>query len=317
MLKRLLCALLALMITLGTATALADKPRDIHPLEYNDLPAPIEGQHHYLMACVDNWQGNARRLGNTDGVILVTLDTINKRLLFTTFSREMLVKRPDGGIGRFTYIAKNYGPEALCEIISTHFGVKVDKYFIFSMDNVQTIIDAMGGVEITVTDAEADYLNRYRISRDSTTPSMGKAGTYLFGGHAAVIYMRIRKVGGDGDAGRTRRIRTVLGTLAGKYANASLGDAMQLIEDVSENIVTTNMTMADFLQAAGYALELRGIAPEGMQMPPDSCMQPITYAGMSTRQVDFDTARELLSDFLGIRDAQEVIEDQMNFEVGE
>lgn len=109
------------------------------------------------------------------------------------------------------------------------------------MDNVQTIIDAMGGVYITVTDAEADYLNRYRIARDATTPSMDKAGTYLFTGHAAVIYMRIRKVGGDGDSGRTRRIRTVLSTLAGKYAQASLDDALQLITTVSENIVTTNM----------------------------------------------------------------------------
>ena len=45
---------------------------------------------------------------------------------------------------------------------------------------MKIIIDAMGGVYITVTDAEADYLNRYRISRDSTTPSMGKGGTYLF-----------------------------------------------------------------------------------------------------------------------------------------
>lgn len=317
MLKRLLCMLLALLMALSVTTALADRPREIHPLNYDELPEAVEGQHHYLLACVDNWQGNAKRLGNTDGVILVTLDTLNHRLLFTTFSREMLVKRPDGGIGRFTFIAKNYGPEALCEVISTHFGVKVDKYFIFSMDNVQDIIDSMGGVEITVTDAEADYLNRYRISRDSTKPSMYKGGDYLFGGHAAVIYMRIRKVGGDGDAGRTRRIRTVLGTLAGKYANASLGDAMQLIEDVSENIVTTNMTMADFLQAAGYALELRGIAPEGMQMPPDECMRPITYAGMSTREVDFETARELLSDFLGIRSAQERMEQQKDYTVGE
>ena len=135
------------------------------------------------------------------------------------------------------------------------------------MDNVQTIIDAMGGVYITVTDAEADYLNRYRIARDATTPSMDKAGTYLFTGHAAVIYMRIRKVGGDGDSGRTRRIRTVLSTLAGKYAQASLDDALQLITTVSENIVTTNMSMADLLEAAGYALELRGVEPEGIQMP--------------------------------------------------
>lgn len=297
MFRRLVCVLLILMMLLGTA--LADEPREIYPLAYDSLPEAKEGQHHYLFACIDNWEGNAKKLGNTDGVILVTLDMQEKRLLFTTFSREMLIKRPDGGIGRFTYIAKNYGPEALCEIVSTHFGVKVDKYLLFSMDNVQNIIDSMGGVEITVTDAEADYLNRYRISRDSTKPSMNKAGTYLFGGHAAVIYMRIRKVGGDGDSGRTRRMRTVLSTLAQKYANASLGDAMQLITDVSANIVTTNMTMADFLQAAGYAMELRGVDAEGIQMPPDDAMDPITYAGMSTRQVDFDLARKTLSDFLG------------------
>ena len=315
MLRRMLSALLAAAILLGSATAVADQPREIVSLPYDMLPDAQEGQHHYLMACVDNWQGNAKRLGNTDGVILVTLDTVNRRVLLTTFSREMLVKRPDGGIGRFTFIAKNYGPEALCEAVSTHFGVKVDKYFIFSMDNVQNIIDSMGGVEITVTDAEADYLNRYRISRDSTTPSMDKAGTYLFGGHAAVIYMRIRKVGGDGDNGRTRRMRTVLTTLAGKYADASLGEAMQLIEDVSNNIVTTNMSMADFLQAAGYALELRGVTPEGMQMPPDEYMDPITYAGMSTRQVDFKGARMQLCEFLGGENADEYVKRQTGYEV--
>lgn len=302
MFKRFLCALLALMLLFSTGAAgAAVQPREIDPLAYDSLPEPQEGQHHYLLACIDNWKSENQKLSNTDGVILVTLDTEAKRLLFTTFTREMLIKRPDGGIGRITYIAKNYGPEELCKIISTHFGVKVDKYIIFSMDNVQSIIDAMGGVYITVTDAEADYLNRYRISRDSTTPSMGKGGTYLFGGHAAVIYMRIRKVGGDGDAGRTRRMRTVLSTLANDYADATLGEAMSLLSAVSENLVTMNLTMADLVEAAGYAMELRGVEPEGMQMPSDAALEPITYAGMETRQVDFEMARKELADFLKIK----------------
>ena len=298
--------LLALMLLLTSGLALAAEPREIYPIPYEELPEPREGMHHYLMACIDNWEGDAKNLGNTDGVILVSMDTVMDRLMLTTFTREMLIKRPDGGTGRFTYIAKNYGPEKLCETVSTHFGVKVDKYIIFSMDNVQKIIDTMGGVYITVTDAEADYLNRYRISRDSTTPSMGKGGTYLFGGHAAVIYMRIRKVGGDGDAGRTRRMRTVLSTLAANYADADLGTAIQLISDVSSNIVTTNMTMADLLEAAGYALELRGVPAEGLQMPPNEALEDITFAGMMTRQVDFDLSREVLADFLG-KDSFDVI----------
>lgn len=303
MLKRLLSGVLALVLLMTICTsAFAAKPREIFPLDYDSLPEPREGQYHYLLACIDSWEGQADNLGNTDGVIMVTLDVAAKRLLLTTFSREMLVKRPDGGIGRITFIAKNYGVEALCKTLSTHFGVKVEKYLLFSMDNVQKIIDAMGGVYITVTDAEADYLNRYRIKRDSTKPSMAQGGTYLFGGHAAVIYMRIRKVGGDGDAGRTRRMRTVLSTLANDYANISLDGALQLLGAVTEHSMISNMSMADLLTAVGYAMELRGVEVEGLQMPEDSAMEAITYVGMQTRQVDFETCRKILSDFIEPKD---------------
>ncbi|MEA4997786.1 MAG: LCP family protein [Candidatus Limiplasma sp.] len=297
--KRMLCAVLALLLLAGLVpAALAEQPRPITPLDYDTLPAALEGQHHYLLACVDNWQGNASNLGNTDGMMMVTFDTRAKRLLFTTYMREMLIQRPDGGIGRLTYIGKNYGLDALARTISTHFGVKVDKYIIFSMDNVQTIIDALGGVYITVTQEEANYLNRYRISRDSTKPSMENAGTYLFGGHAAVIYMRIRKVGRDGDAGRTRRMRTVLATLAKNYDKVTLSQALDILESVTKNQVATNMSLSDMMEAVGYAMQVAGAEPEGLQMPSNDAMEPITYAGMSTRQVDFERCRALLQEFL-------------------
>lgn len=294
--KRLFCLFLCLMLLCGTA--MAEMPQPIYPLDYDSLPEPVAGQHHYLLCCTDTWEGSASNLGNTDGILLVTLDTVAHRVMITTLTREMLVQRPDGEIGRITFIAKRYGPEELCRVVSTHFGVKVDKYILFSMDDVQTIIEAMGGVYITVTNAEADYLNRYRIARDATTPSMNKAGTYLFGGHAAVIYMRIRKVGGDGDSGRTRRIRTVLSTLSQKYADASLADALSLLETVMGHMITTNMTTADLVDGVGYAMQLRGVAVEGLQLPADEDMTPITYAGMMTREVNFDAARECLKNFL-------------------
>ena len=299
MLKRILAALLLVCLTFtAIVPAFADMPRPVSVLAPDAVPETPAGQHHFLLTCVDSWDGTAKNMSNTDGTILVTMDTAARRLVFTSLSREMLVQRPDGQIGRFTYIAKNYGMDAMCQTVSTHFGVKVDKYIVFNMDNVQDIIDAMGGVYITVTDAEADYLNRYRISRDSTTPSMDKGGTYLFGGHAAVIYMRIRKVGGDGDNGRNRRMRTVLSTLAQKYADVDLGTAMELLTAVRGSIVQTNLDLQDMMQALNYAFELRGVTPEGLQMPPLEAMEDITYAGMATRQVDFEYARQVLADFL-------------------
>ena len=56
--------------------------------------------------------------------------------------------------------------------------------------------------------------------------------------------------------------------------------------------------MNDLLTALGYALQVAGSEPEGLQMPADDAMEPITYAGMSTRQVDFEKCRTILSEFL-------------------
>ena len=127
---------------------------------------------------------------------------------------------------------------------------------------------------------------------------MDKAGTYLFGGHAAVIYMRIRKVGSDGDAGRTRRMRTVLSTLAKNYSSITLDQAVKILSSVTDNLCRTNLTLNDMMEALGYAMQLTGVEPEGLQMPSDDAMEPITYAGMSTRQVDFEKCRQVLMNFL-------------------
>lgn len=289
---------LVLLFILLVSTAYAAIPNPIFPLDYDSLEDPPDGVYRYLFTCFDTWDFKSTNWGNTDGILLVTLDTNQKRVIFTTIMREILVQRPDGGIGRITYIAKNYGADALCRLVSTHFGVKVDQYIMFNWDNIQNIIDVLGGVHITVTDAEAAYLNRYRISRDSTTPSMNRGGTYLFTGHAAVIYMRIRKVGGDGDVGRSRRIRTVLQTLVEENRDADLSVAIDLVDSLMNNLCKTNLSMNDIMKAVGAALSLRNVEPEGFQLPVNEALDSIHYAGMATNQVDFNLCREEFLSFL-------------------
>ena len=299
MLKRRIAVFLSILLCFSwTGFALADLPKPITPLSYEELPPVVEGQHHYLLLCVDQWHGNPKNLGNTDGIVLVTMDTRTKRLMLTSFSREMLVTRPDGVIGRVNYIAKNYGPGELCKILSTHFGVRIEKYMLFDMNHIQTIVDVLGGVDITVTNEEAAYLKRYAIPDDSTVPRMNRAGTYHFRGHSAVIYMRIRKVGGGGDLMRTQRVRTVLSTLADQCRTVTLDKALELMESVLDNSLMTNMNAGEMMEAVQYAMELRGATMEELQIPFEGAYTPITYAGMSTREVDFAACRNAIWDYL-------------------
>ncbi len=299
MYKRPIALLLALLLCLGTVPlALADTPKPITVIPWDQLPPVVEGQHHYLLLCVDQWHGKADNLGNTDGIVLLTLDTRVKRVMLTSFSREMLVTRPDGVIGRVNYIAKNYGLDALCNVLSTHFGVRIEKYLLFDMNQIQTIIDVLGGVDITVTNTEAAYLKRYAIPVDSTVPRMAYAGTYHFRGHSAVIFMRIRKVGGGGDLTRTQRVRTVLSTLADQCRTITMDKALELMDAILDNSLLTNLSLGEMIEAVQYAMELRGLTIEELQIPFEGAYTPITYAGMSTREIDFDACRAAIWDYL-------------------
>ena len=290
MMKRILTLLLALLFLLPAASV-ADTPKPIETIPYEEIAPTWDGQYHYLLLCTDSWKANPKNLGNTDGIVLVTLDTRAHRVMLTSVIRDALVQRPDGVIGRINYIAKNYGPEALCKVISQHLNVKVEDYILFDFGQIARIIDHLGGVDITVDSSEASYLRRYAISPTSTKPSMAGAGTYRFGGHAAVIYMRIRKAGSGHDFMRTQRVRTVLSTLADQCRNISYDDARALVDSVMANTTMTNMNMDEIMQAMNYAFDLRGCTIEELRIPVDGTFEPITYVGMAVQQIDWPANR--------------------------
>lgn len=298
MIKRIVCLVLTLILSLSCCAALADDPQPIETIPYKELPPAIDGQHHYLLLCVDQWTGKPHNLGNTDGIVIVTLDTRAHRVMLTSIIRDALVERPDGVIGRINYIAKNYGPEALCKVISQHVGVKIEKYLLFDFSQIASIVDFLGGVDIEITSTESNYLQRYAIPKDSTTPRLRGAGTYHFNGHSAVIYMRIRKVGGGGDFMRTQRVRTVLSTLADQCREITLEEARALVDSVLENTTLTNMSTDEMVEAMNYAMELRGCTVEELRLPPDGAATPITYAGMSVQEIDWVACRQAMDEYL-------------------
>lgn len=299
MMKRIASLILALLMLLTALPALADdQPKPIDIIPYEQLPENLDGQHHYLLLCTDSWKANPKNLGNTDGIVLVTLDTRAHRVMLTSIIRDALVQRPDGKIGRINYIAKNYSPEDLCKVISQHLNVKVEDYILFDFGQIARIIDHLGGVDITVDASEASYLRRYPLESHQTSPAMGGEGTYKFYGRAAVIYMRIRKAGGGGDFMRTQRVRTVLSTLADQCREITYEQANDLLNAVMENTLLTNMNTEELVAAMDKAYSLRDCTIEELRIPQDDAVHPITYAAMSVQELDWDMCREDFADYL-------------------
>ncbi|MBQ8160443.1 MAG: LCP family protein [Clostridia bacterium] len=299
--KRFFATCLAMVLALSLlmpSFSLAATPKPISTIPYDELPPNVDGQYHYLLLCVDKWVNDSKKIGNTDGIVMVTLDTRAHRIMLTSFIRDALVKKPDGKTGRINYIAQNFSPEDLCRTISSHIGVKLEKYILFNFSQIQDIIDYLGGVDITITDAEASYLTRYAINKNATKPVIRGAGTYHFNGHAAVIYMRIRKAGGGGDFMRTQRVRTVLSTLADQCREITYEDAKALVSSVMEHTTLTNMNLDMMLTAMDQAFQLKECTIEELRIPPDGAVHPITFAGMAAQELDWVKCREAMADYL-------------------
>ena len=323
--KRILALFMTVLMLLSSLSpALADEPNPIPVIAKNDISPTPSGLHHYMLICVDSWAADLTKSGShTDGLILVTVDEFAHRVMLTSFIRDMLIQRPDGKFGRINNImdlmspkTKNgidgkQGIQMLVDTICTHFDLDIHDFIVVDFQQVENIINAIGGVDITITDREANYLRNYPISATSTTPSLSGGGTYHFSGHSAVIYMRIRKVHteeylhADGmvyadtqDYGRTYRDVKVLSSIAESLSDISYEDALKLLDVIISNTVYTNMTTDNLLSAVDLAMGLRGVPVEHIRMPIEGTYEEFPYAGMATKQIDFEANRKALHDFL-------------------
>ncbi len=313
--RSLFCFLLTVcLLTAGAASGASRTVKPIQTVPYEEVSPTLDGQHHYLLLCTDQWHGNPGNLGDTDGIVIVTLDTRGHRVMLTSIIRDALVERPEEdnpeetGIGRINYIAKRLGPEALCKVISRHLDVKIEKYILFDFTQIANIVDFLGGVDIALNADEIAYLRRYAVPDGSVRSletgvdlragATHRPGMYHFRGHSAVIYMRIRKAGGGGDFMRTQRARTVMSTLADKCREITWEEAEALVNNVMDNNTMTNMNLEEMLEAARSAYSLRDCTVEELRIPPDGAVAPILYASMAAQEVDWEACRAAMAYYL-------------------
>ena len=133
-------------------------PEHIEIVPYDEIPEPRAGIHHYLLLCIDEWESHPRpddvtpppleegrgadKYGFTDGMVILTLDTNAHRIMITSIVRDAAILKPGSTdekqyYGRINYIYNDFGPDALCRLISEHLGIKIEKYILFNFSQIQ------------------------------------------------------------------------------------------------------------------------------------------------------------------------------------
>lgn len=194
-----------------------------------------------LLVGQDRRKGQGRQ--RSDTMILCSINPETKEISLISFLRDLYVQYPGGYSNNRLNAAYVFGGFPLLnETIENNFGITIDYNLEVDFNGFVEIFDYIGGVDVNLTKAEADYLtNWYGKSKDPDWGPFNEGLTHL-DGEEALYYARIRKI--DSDFGRTTRQRTVLQLAFAKIKNSSLNDLLKMTETLLPYI-TTDMTNDD------------------------------------------------------------------------
>lgn len=238
-------------------------------------------------------RGNAGR-SLSDAMILCTLDRETGVLTMTSFLRDCYVRIPGYGNNKLNAAYPIGGMQLLDDTLRENFGVTVDGNVEVDFAGFEKIIDLLGGVEISLTDAEARHLaHEYGFVLHE--------GVNRLNGAEALGYARIRRLGTD--FARTDRQRTLLTALIEQFRHAGPGKLYRASKELL-GLITTDMSNSRIL---GYALDLAPLLKD-LEIRSQRIPAEGTYrfgdAGKVTSCIflDFEANRAILRDtVLGAR----------------
>ena len=269
-------------------------------LANNDLPS---GYVHVLLVGVDvDSTGTSR----SDTMIVASVSKGDIKL--TSLLRDTGVTIPGrSGKHRLNAAYAYGGIDLLLKTVNQNFGLNITRYAIVDYDSFPKIIDKLGGVTLTVSDAEANEINDnvrgllymdvkngkreydagYQLYLDEI---LKKGGENLrLDGLQTLGYARIRSL--DSDYGRTNRQRKVLSAILSQVKKHPL----KLISAAGTALgeIDTNMNT---LEIASIALKgITGGVPEQTRLPASGTY---TDNGGMFENVDFKANLSRFLDFV-------------------
>lgn len=252
----------------------------------------------YNLLLIGSDRRNESWNGNSDVMIVATINQNMETLFLTSFMRDLYANIPGYGVHKLNYAYAVGGADTLIATLKDNYNLDIDHYAVVDFEAMADIVDLAGGVELEISDAECKVLNGYLTSMNASEDYLPGGGTYVLNGNQAVAYMRIRYVGNN-DYQRTQRQRDVLSVIFAsmqKLNAAELGDLVTTVAEKTEhNIDAVSM------------VKLMGLLPEVKEYKLEESRIP--YDGLFTSQnemlvPDFAETTKLLHETLYGNDAQ-------------
>ena len=230
--------------------------------------------------------------GLSDAMILLSINQNTEKITAASLLRDIYLYIPEKNTFNRLNTAYAYGgARLLIKTIEENFKIKIDKYASVDFFSFIEVIDAIGGIELDITEEELPYVNALlnelnRIQgKDKETDHLKNSGIQLLNGRQALGYSRVRYVGTD--FGRTARQRRVLEQIYKKIKKLGVKKTADLL-DILLPRITTNFTEKELISQILSFPDYMEYKHDSFSIPMSGTYENLKIRGMQVLGIDFE-----------------------------
>lgn len=245
----------------------------LETVEHYEVPKD-EGWKHYLLLGID---GHSYK-GRSDAMLVLSVNKDAQRVLLSSVPRDTFVYVEGKGFSKLSHAYSYGGADLAVQTYEENFDIDIEHYFVVNFDSLPQIVDLVGGVTLTLTDAEAEHMGKQYAAWGLS------GGTQKLDGKEVLAYCRVRKI--DSDYKRNERQFKALMAIYEEVKNLSYDEYVKLAK-IAYDSMYSDMMVGDMLLLLKDVMDISKVsAIENVKLVDRENSKSGNYAGASVVMVD-------------------------------
>ena len=220
----------------------------------------MAGYRNIVFFGVDSTEGELSSNTRSDAIIICSINESTGEVKLVSVYRDTLLN-----IGSDTYNKCNAayakgGAEQAINMLNMNLDLNITDFVTIGFGGLTDVINALGGITITVEEDEISHLNNYQSTMAEelgmSYTEVTEAGTQTLDGLQATAYCRIRYTSGL-DYKRAARQRAVLYAIMEKAQQATVSQLTEIVNSITDEIYTSydiDEILTDVAAIANYTI---------------------------------------------------------------
>lgn len=267
--------------------------------------AQKKGYRNIALFGVDARDGQLGKGTRSDSIIIASINMDTGAVKLVSVYRDTYLNLGNDSYNKCNTAYAQGGPEQAINMLNSNLDLNITDYITIGFGGLIEAIDALGGIDIEITESEISHLNNYQLTMSEElgvdyTP-VTEPGIQTLNGMQATAYCRIRYTKGD-DFRRAERQRNVLGAMMVKAKDVSLSSLNEAVTAVLPS-VKTSLNVNEVISVLGTIKDYEVVTSEGFPFGSTRTVATIGAKGSCIIPMDLEENVVLLHELLYEKEA--------------